>query len=162
VGSKGAAALSERAFETTLARVCDRLNAHGAAYVLFGARALQLWGSARATRNVDVLIPKDVENARRVLAALSETGVGLAREWLAEDVVAKPITIIGDNPRVDLMTVAWSVDYDEAAQEAVAFEIEGVRIPVASIDHLIASKRTGRLQDAADIEVLQEIKRLRR
>jgi hypothetical protein len=109
-----------------------------------------------------VLIPKDVENARRVLAALSETGVGLAREWLAEDVVAKPITIIGDNPRVDLMTVAWSVDYDEAAQEAVAFEIEGVRIPVASIDHLIASKRTGRLQDAADIEVLQEIKRLRR
>jgi hypothetical protein len=89
-------------------------------------------------------------------------GVGLAREWLAEEVVAKPITIIGDDPRVDLMTVAWSVHYDEAAEEAVEFEVEGVRIPVASIDHLIASKRTGRLQDAADIEVLQEIKRLRR
>ena len=32
---------------------------------------------------------------------------------------------------------------------------------VASIDDLIASKRTGGLQDAADIEVLEEIKRLR-
>jgi hypothetical protein len=154
--------LSSPAFETALAQVCDRLNAHGAAYVLFGARALQLWGSARATRDVDVLIPKDVENARRVLAALSEIGVGLAREWLAEEVVSKPITIIGNDPRVDLMTVAWSVPYDEAAREAAEFEVEGVRIPVASIDHLIASKRTGRLQDAADIEVLQEIKRLRR
>jgi hypothetical protein len=149
-------------FETALAHLCDRLNAHGAGYVLFGARALQLWGSARATRDVDLLIPRDVDNARRVLSALSELGVGLAREWLAEDVIAKPITIIGDNPRVDLMTVAWSVHYEEAVREAVEFEIEGVRIPVASIAHLIASKRTGRLQDAADIEVLQEIERLRR
>jgi hypothetical protein len=149
-------------FETTLAHVCDRLNAHDAEYVLFGARALQLWGSARATRDVDILIPKDVDNARRVLAALSELGVGLASEWLAEEVVSKPITIIGDTPRVDLMTVAWSVHYAEAASAAVEFDVEGVKIPVASIDHLIASKRTGRLQDAADIEVLQEIKRIRR
>ena len=42
------------------------------------------------------------------------------------------------------------------------FEVEGVQIPTASIDHLIESKRTGCLQDAADIEVLEEIKRLRR
>ncbi len=41
------------------------------------------------------------------------------------------------------------------------FTVETVKIPTASIDHLIASKRTGRLQDAADIEVLEEIKRLR-
>ena len=86
-----------------------------------------------------------------MLGALGELGAGLAREWLAEAIVAKPITIIGDQPRVDLMTVAWSVPYERAAADAVEFEIEGVRIPVASIDHLIASKRTGRLQDAADI-----------
>jgi hypothetical protein len=149
-------------FETSLAAVCDRLNAHEANYVVVGARALQLWGSARATRDIDILIPRDVENAERVLAALSELGAGLAREWHAEEVVAKPMTIVGDSPRVDVMTVAWSVPYSDAARDAVDFEIEGVRIPVASIDHLIASKRTGRLQDAADIEVLREIKRLRR
>jgi hypothetical protein len=49
----------------------------------------------------------------------------------------------------------------EAAADAVTFELEGVPIPTASIEHLIASKRTGRLQDAADIEVLEEIRRLR-
>jgi hypothetical protein len=37
----------------------------------------------------------------------------------------------------------------------------GVPIPLISIDDLIATKRTGRLQDAADIEVLEEIRRLR-
>lgn len=145
-----------------MAEVCDRLNAHQAKYVVVGATALQLWGSTRATRDVDVLIPKDLENTKRVLAALGELGFGFAREWLAEEIVTKPVTVIGDVPRVDLMTVAWSVPYEEAARDATEFEVEGVKIPAASIDHLIASKRTGRLQDAADIEVLQEIKRLRR
>jgi len=39
--------------------------------------------------------------------------------------------------------------------------VEGVLVPAASIDDLIESKRTGRLQDAADIEVLEEIRKLR-
>jgi predicted nucleotidyltransferase len=146
---------------THLADVCARLNRHGGRYVLVGAAALQLWGTTRATKDIDILIDKSVENGRRILAALSEVGFGLAREWLAEEIVAKPVTIIGDSPRVDVLTVAWSVHYPEAAADATVFTVEGVGIPTASIDHLIASKRTGRLQDAADIEVLEEIRRLR-
>ncbi len=148
-------------YETHLADVCARLNRHGANYVLVGASALQLWGSTRATRDIDILIEPTVENAGHVLSALSEVGYGLAREWLAEEVAEKPVSIIGDDPRVDILTVAWSVHYDEARAAARVFEVESVEIPTASIDHLIASKRTGRLQDAADIEVLEEIKRLR-
>jgi hypothetical protein len=149
------------AFQTRLADVCSRLSKHGAHYVLVGASALQLWGHARATRDIDILIEKTEENAGRVLLALGEVGFGLAREWLAEEIVARPVTIIGDSPRVDILTVAWSVHYPEARRDATVFTVEGVEIPAASIDHLIASKRTGRLQDAADIEVLEEIKRLR-
>lgn len=146
---------------TDLARVCEALNEHGARYLLVGASALQLWGTTRATKAIDILVEPSVENCRLVLAALAEVGMGLAREWLAEEVAKKPVTIIGDWPRVDILTVAWSVPYKHAGPRAVAFEIEGVPIPTASIDDLIASKRTGRLQDAADIEVLEEIKRLR-
>ena len=150
-----------RRYETSLAEVCARLNHHRARYVLVGASALQLWGSTRATRDIDVLIEPSVANARRVLAGLGETGFGFAKEWLAEEVAKRPVTIIGDSPRVDILTVAWSVHYREASKEATVFTVETVKIPTASIDHLIASKRTGRLQDAADIEVLEEIKRLR-
>lgn len=146
---------------TGLAEACSSLNEKGAQYVLFGAMAMQLWGTTRATRDIDLLIEPSVANARRVLDALSELGLGLAKEWLAEELVGKPVTVIGDTPRVDLLTTAWSVGYPEAAEDAVTFEIEGVRIPTASLEHLIASKRTGRLQDAADIELLEEIRRLR-
>lgn len=148
-------------YETRLAEVCALLNEEGALYVLFGARAMQLWGTTRATRNIDLLIEPTEANARCVLAALSRLGLGLAKEWLAEELVSRPVTVLGDDPRIDVFTVAWAVRYPEAAEDAVTFEIEGVPIPTASLDHLIASKRTGRLQDAADIEVLQEIRRLR-
>jgi hypothetical protein len=146
---------------TRLAEVCAELNAEEARYVLFGATAMQLWGTTRATVDIDILIEPTVENARRVLTALGRTGLGLAREWLAEEVATKPVTVIGDSPRVDVFTVAWSVHFAEAGAHATTFTIEGVKIPTASIDDLIASKRTGRLQDAADIEVLEEIRRLR-
>lgn len=148
-------------YETRLAEVAAALDRRRARYVLVGAAALQLWGTTRATRDIDILIEATVENARRVLAALADLGFGLAGEWMAEEVASKPVTVIGDLPRVDILTVAWTVRFPEAAEQATTFELEGIQIPTASIDHLIASKRTGRLQDAADIELLEEIRRLR-
>lgn len=148
-------------YRTRLAEVCACLNEESARYVLIGAAAMQLWGTTRATRDIDVLIEPTPENGRRVLAALARVGFGFAREWTAEDLVRKPVTVIGDAPRVDVFTVAWSLRYPEAAAEAVTFDLEDVPIPTASIEHLIASKRTGRLQDAADVEILEEIQRLR-
>lgn len=148
-------------YQTRTAEVCAHLNAHQAKYVVVGATALQLWGTTRATRDIDILIETSVPNGERVLAALGEVGFGFAKEWSAEEIVKRPVTIIGDNPRVDVLTVAWRVHYPEAARDATVFTVEGVSIPAASIEHLIESKRTGRLQDAADIEVLEEIRRLR-
>jgi predicted nucleotidyltransferase len=147
---------------TRVARVCSLLNAHQAKYVLVGATAMQLWGTTRATRDVDILIEPTLENAERVLEALSNLTWGVATPWLAEEIITRPVTILGDMPRVDILTVAWSVHYRHAAPRAVVFEVEGVRIPTASLDDLIASKRTDRAQDRADIEVLEEIRRLRR
>lgn len=73
----------------------------------------------------------------------------------------RPFTVIGDSPRVDLLTVACRVRYANAAPRATIFEIEGVKIPAASIEDLIESKQTGRHKDIADIEVLEAIRRLR-
>jgi hypothetical protein len=150
-----------RKYETRLGTVCAALAAAKASYVLVGASAMQLWGTTRATRDVDILIEPTVANARRVLRALGTLGFGFAKELLAEEVASRPVTIVGDAPNVDILTIAWSVRYADAKHDAVTFEVEGVRIPTASVEHLIASKRTGRLQDAADIEVLEEIRGFR-
>lgn len=148
-------------FRTELAEVCWRLNEAGARYLVVGARALQLWGSARATRDIDILIEPTEDNARRVLDALATFGYGFAKEWAAAEVARKFVTIIGDSPRVDILTVAWSVRYRDAIRAAERFAVEGVEIPTMSLDDMMASKRTGRPQDLADLVVLEEIRRLR-
>ncbi len=148
-------------FATQLAAVCSLLNREGARYVLVGRRALQLWGSAVAARDIEILIEPTPANAARVLRALREVGFGLAREWLAEEIAAKAVTIIGESPRVHILTVALSVHYQDAALDAHELLLEGVPIPTASLEHLIVSKRTGRPQDTADTEVLEEIQRRR-
>lgn len=143
------------------AQVCAALNDAGARYLVIGGVACVLHGYARATSDVDILIERTPENAQRVLDGLSTVGYGFAREWGAEEILKRPITVIGDDPAVDVFTVAWSVKYEQAAPRALTIDVDGVSIPVISLEDLIETKRTGRLQDAADIEVLEEIRRLR-
>ena len=142
-----------------LAEACALLNEHDARYVLIGGFAVQLWGSSRATKAIDILIERSVANAGRVLEALEGLTGGLARDLLAEDVARRPVTIIGDIPRVDILTVAHTLRYAEAARDATVFTVDGVGIPTASIPHLIQSKQTGRLRDAVDVEELLAIQR---
>jgi predicted nucleotidyltransferase len=144
-----------------IVEVCAALNAEGAKYLVIGGIACILHGYIRATTDVDILIERSRDNAARVLAALSRTGYGFAREWTADQVLQSPITIIGDDPAIDIFLVAWSVKYDQAAGRSWVAEIDGVSIPVIGLDDLIATKRTGRALDAADIEALEEIRRIR-
>ena len=145
-----------------LVTVCRLLNAAGARYVVVGGFALALHGAVRATKDIDILIEPTLDNARRALSGLMKLPFGIARELNPSDVVAKPLTIIGDDPRVDLLTLAWSVRYADAAPHQQTVQIEGVEIPFADIDTLIRTKQTGRLQDQADVETLERLKRFQR
>ena len=120
-----------------------------------------LHGYVRATIDLDILIERTKDNAERVLEALSTIGYGFARELTPEEILGRPVFIIGDDPQVDIFTVAWSVRYEQAIARSSVVEIEGVPIPLIGIDDLIASKRTDRPLDAADVDALEEIKKIR-
>jgi hypothetical protein len=58
------------------------------------------------------LLPGD----HRVLEGLARIGYDFAREWTAKELLARPITVIGDEPAVDVFTVAWTVNYEQAVR----------------------------------------------
>jgi hypothetical protein len=146
--------------KSRLATVCGLLNAAGAKYVVVGGFAMALHGVVRATKDIDILIEPTPENAARALQALAGLTWGISRELDPSEVVAKPITIIGDDPRVDLLTIAWSVRYADAAPKVQKVAIDGVEVPFPDLDTLIRTKQTGRFQDKADVESLERVKRL--
>jgi hypothetical protein len=143
-----------------LVTVCRLLNEKEVRYAVVGAFALALHGAPRATNDVDILLDNDEENVRRALDALSALPLGLANELTVAEVAKKPLTIIGDDPRVDLITIAWSVRYADAAPRLQKEVIDGVEVPYVDIDTLIRSKRTDRLRDKADVEELERLKQL--
>ena len=144
-----------------VADVCDLLNAEEARYVVVGAMAMQLWGTSRATRDIDILIDPTLENVERVLRALRRLPFGVAADINAHDVLRRAVTMIGDAPNVDVLTRAWNLRWSEAETALTVFTVDGVLVPTVSLAHLIESKRTGRTQDLADIEVIEALRRLR-
>lgn len=142
--------------------VCRLLNRARVKYLVAGGVAANLHGSVRATKDVDILVPRDRRNMARLLGALSGLRWGIAAELDPADVATKPVTIIGDDPRVDILTIAWTVTFDEAWPNRVVRRIAGVRVPFLSIADLKKSKQTGRAADLADLEVLEGLRAPRR
>lgn len=141
--------------------VCGLLNDQEARYIVVGGFAVALHGVVRTTMDIDILIEPTLANAERVIRALSTLPWGVAQEHDGASLLAKPITIIGDDPRVDVLTMAWNVRFDDAAPGMLQVTVDGVAIPYADLETLIRSKGTGRLQDRADIEQLERIRNLR-
>ena len=146
--------------ESRLLKVCGLLNAAEVRYVVVGGFALALHGYPRFTKDVDILIEPTLDNATRTLKALEGLTWGISRELDPADVIAKPFTIVGDDPRVDILTLACSVRYADAAPTIQTLDIEGVAVPIPDIDTLIRTKQTDRLRDKADVEELERIKAL--
>jgi hypothetical protein len=135
-------------------RVCGLLNRHRVRYLLAGGVAANLHGSVRATRDVDILVPRDRRNMERLVAALGELPYRLAQELDPGEIVNNPVTIVGDDPRVDVLTIAWTVTFDDAYPKRIVRRVQGIRVPYLALADLIASKQTGRATDQADIEAL--------
>jgi hypothetical protein len=138
------------------------LNAVHADYVVIGGVASNFHGIVRATRDLDLLIPKDVANTKKILDVLADTQAwGMAREFDALDVTQKVFTIIGDQPRVDLLTCAGKLTYEKVAPAALKISIDKVTVRVADIDSLIKTKQTDRPQDISDITQLRRLKKMK-
>ena len=132
-------------------------NVQGVEYLVVGAHALAAHGHVRATKDLDVWVRPDAENAKRVFRALKEYGTPL--QDLTEADLAKQGTVfqIGLPPlRIDVITAIDGVSFDEAWSARLQTHFAGEPVAVLSKEHLIRNKRaTGRTQDLADVEWLE-------
>jgi len=134
------------------------LNAVEADYLIVGAFALAAHGHVRATKDLDVWVRPTPENAKRVHDALAAFGAPLQDLTVADLASAGLIFQIGVAPvRVDVITSVDGVDFDDAWSERISSDYEDQPVGVLSRQHLIQNKKaSGRLQDLADVEALEE------
>lgn len=137
-------------------------NAHGVKYLVVGGYAVSFHAQPRATKDLDIFIKADAENAHAVYAALVSFGAPLG--GINPDDFADPEKFIrlGSEPvAVDLLPSIDGVDFDTAWSHRVSGMIDSdpanrLAAFFISQDDLIASKlAAGRTRDLADVEELR-------
>ena len=126
-------------------------------FLLVGAYAVAVHGFPRATKDIDFFVWATPENAANLIRALTKFGAPLddisESDFSSEGIVFQ----IGNSPRrIDIITNISGVKFEQAYANRKAILIEGIEVPVISLQDLIANKRaSGRMQDLADIEKLE-------
>ena len=129
---------------------------HDVKYVVIGGIACILHGVPRATFNFDILIEATPENARRLLDAMLDAGLGTAALTSVEDLLANEITIFRDRVRLDVQTSTPGIDFADAWQHRKTVTYRGQDFFILSRQDLVASKRAaGRDVDMEDVRLLE-------
>jgi predicted nucleotidyltransferase len=125
-------------------------------FLLVGAYAVAVYGYPRATKDIDIFVRAAPANASCLMRALARFGAPLEDVSEQDLATAGIVFQIGSNPRrIDILTRISGVEFEHAYRNRKLVTVEGMEVPVISLEDLIANKRaTGRTQDLADIEKL--------
>jgi hypothetical protein len=136
-----------------------RLSAeHDVEYLVVGGYAVMHHAQPRYTKNLDLWIHPDAENASRVGQALREFGVPLT-EVTPDDFAQEGLQfMIGVPPcAIDFLTTAEGLDFPTPWASRSSTVVDGIPVCYLSLRDLIASKKaTGRPQDLADLDELSK------
>jgi len=140
------------------------LNAHSVKYLVVGAYAVSIHAQPRATKDLDIWIQSDPENAKAVYAALQKFGAPLESLTIADFAERGPFFHMGREPvAVDILTEIPGVEFDAAWERRVETVIDaahGLTANFISRDDLMAAKlASGRPQDLADLDALRRARK---
>lgn len=155
--------MTRRGIPLDASAIIKALADHGVEYVVIGGVAVQAHGHTRTTQDLDVFPAPGEKNRQRLASALRE----LNGRPVGEDagppndpkiLVAGILELDTDAGGIDIHPrPAGAAAYEEVRLRALEIELAGIRVPVASLDDLVAMKRaSGRPIDRGDIIALTE------
>lgn len=129
------------------------LSGEGVSFLLVGGHAVMHYTEPRYTKDLDLWVKPDPENAERVFRALSAFGAPMTGVRPSD--FGRPWTIfqIGVPPnRIDIITGVDGVTFDEAWGSRVATSYGDHSAWIPSPEILVRNKRaSGRPQDLLDV-----------
>jgi predicted nucleotidyltransferase len=132
------------------------LNSHKVKYLLVGGYAVGYHGFPRATGDMDIWIEMSEANSKKVVSAFRE--FGMSDETFSEKLFLEKNKVIriGLPPvRIEVITSASGVDFNECYSNRAGIEIDGILIHFISLQDLKKNKKAaGRYKDKEDLEHL--------
>ncbi len=131
-------------------------------YLVVGGYAVMKYSEPRYTKDLDLLIAIDRENAESVFHVLKEFGAPLkglsAKDFTEEEYLYQ----MGKPPfRLDILMSIPGIKFESAWKNRVEVRLNGIMIPFISKSDLIkAKKASGRPQDLIDAANLEKTEQI--
>jgi len=146
-------------------------------YLVVGGMAVNLYGYARMTVDLDIMVDLEEENLERLIKAMERvnckprvpvkpiefSSMEKREEWIKEKgaVVFTFVDLLDPIKHIDIF-IKNPIDFKKAYQSRTIIHLKDIPISLANIDDLIELKRLlGRPRDLEDIHHLNKIKELR-
>ena len=126
-------------------------------YLVVGGYAVAIHGYPRYTKDLDIWVEAEPENATSIVDALDAFGFGSlglqAEDFLELDTIIQ----LGFPPnRIDLITSLPGIEFDPCYASRLEIEIDDIKVNFIDLENLKRNKRaSGRAQDIADLENLE-------
>lgn len=139
-------------------------NEHRVKYLIVGGYAVAVHAQPRATKDLDLFIQPEIENAKAVFAALAKFGAPLAGMKPEDFTDLGSFFRIGSAPHmVEILPRISGVEFDEAWERRLELLVDlhtGLKAFVISADDFITNKMaTARPQDIADATAVRQAQR---
>ena len=135
-------------------------------FIVIGGYSVIFHGYPRTTGDVDLWIKPDSSSKGKILPVLKKIGIDKKSiQAISElDFTGYLVFTIWEKPeRVDFLTRINLITFEEANLQKIVADVGGLKIPFLHLNHLVLSKmNTGRPKDAADINELQKIQKLKK
>ncbi len=140
-----------------LKNILRAFNAHSVKYLIVGGHAFGVHAEPRTTKDLDLFIRSDSENANAVFRALAEFGApisGMSPQDFADGTTFQ----LGQTPeRIDILQKIDGVKFDEAWTNRIEGAVDGeITACIISREDMIRKKvASGREQDLLDAKALR-------
>jgi len=133
------------------------LNSNNVKYLVVGGYAVAFHGYPRYTKNMDIWIWINENNAKQLIKTLEEFGfssLGLKKEdFLKPEYVIQ----LGYPPnRIDILTKISGLEFEKCYKSRIKTNMDGITIDFINLENLKKNKKAiGRFKDLADLENLE-------
>jgi hypothetical protein len=136
-------------------------NAHGVKYLIVGGYAVSFHAQPRVTKDIDLLVGPDAENAEAIYTALTKFGAPLEGLRSKDFMERGTFFRMGREPvAIDILPEIPGVDFDRAWERRIEGVIDtesGLKAYFISSDDLVSAKlAAGRPQDIADVAAIRK------
>lgn len=126
-------------------------------FLIVGGYAVAAHGHPRYTKDLDVWIWVDPDNAARLTLALEDFGFGSLDLGPTDFLAPERVVQLGYPPlRIDLLTSVDGVTFETCYPDRMTMIIDDVAVPFIDLTNLRRNKAaSGRPQDLADLAALE-------